>query len=200
MKHNVLFVDDDPSLIGGLKLRMRKEPFEIHSACSGADGLAILERQSVDVVVSDEMMPGMRGTEFLARVKTLYPESIRIMLTGNATLETAIDAINKGEIYRFFLKPCNAVDLAVTIRQAMANRLLAKEAQILVKHQKRQNDYLESLGVGCENIGDVETDSDGCITISEEIQSIGYESLLSKMKAEGLRSRQLLSERPRVRP
>jgi two-component system probable response regulator PhcQ len=73
----------------------------------------------VDVVISDEKMPGMSGSEFLSLVRQEYPDTIRIILTGYGSLESAIRAINEGEIYRLFTKPCNVIDLAITIRLAL---------------------------------------------------------------------------------
>jgi len=90
MKSVVLFVDDEPSFTDSLKRILRKEPYEILSAGSADEALMILDGQVVDVVVSDEKMPGMSGSEFLSIVSKRYPETIRIMLTGHASLDRYI--------------------------------------------------------------------------------------------------------------
>ncbi|MFQ5580789.1 MAG: response regulator, partial [Nitrospiria bacterium] len=84
MKHvdTVLFVDDEPRILEGLKNRLHKEPYTILLATSGEEGLETLENHPVDLVVSDEQMPGMCGSEFLTAVCREYPETIRITLTG----------------------------------------------------------------------------------------------------------------------
>ena len=122
MSHKVLFVDDEPKVTRAIKHTLRKENYEILSAVSAQEALGILERESVDVVVSDEQMPGMSGSELLARVCREYPDTVRIILTGQASLEAAVRAINEGEIYRFLEKPCDAEELATAIRQALQQR------------------------------------------------------------------------------
>ncbi|MBC7360426.1 MAG: response regulator [Desulfacinum sp.] len=120
MKKTVLFVDDEPHFTSAVKRALRQEPYRILTANSAMEALRILSEETVHVVVSDERMPGMTGSEFLAMVRDLHPETLRIILTGYATLEAAIRAINEGEIYRFLTKPCQAQDLSQVIRQALA--------------------------------------------------------------------------------
>jgi two-component system probable response regulator PhcQ len=102
-----------------LKDAFSREPYNILCADSAEEALPILAREQVDVVISDEKMPGMSGSEFLSLVRQEYPDTIRIILTGYGSLESAIRAINEGEIYRLFTKPCNVIDLAITIRLAL---------------------------------------------------------------------------------
>ena len=107
MKHNVLIVDDDPAVRDVVREAFSAEPYALLIAGSADDALDIMSRTQADVVISDEKMPGMSGSEFLSIVRKKYPDTIRIILTGHADLEAAIRAINEGEIYRFFRKPCN---------------------------------------------------------------------------------------------
>jgi response regulator RpfG family c-di-GMP phosphodiesterase len=104
-------VDDEPLITTTLKRVLRKEPYDICTANSGAEALQILARKPVDVIVSDERMPGMSGSEFLAVARQQYPDTARIILTGQANLEAAIRAINEGAICRFLTKPCKEDDL-----------------------------------------------------------------------------------------
>ncbi|MEJ5363882.1 MAG: response regulator [Desulfosoma sp.] len=120
MKGTVLFVDDEPHFTSALQRALRHEPYRILTANSAARALEILASEPVDVVVSDERMPGMSGSEFLAVVRRRHPRTVRILLTGYATLDAAVKAINEGEIYRFLTKPCQAKDLSEIIRQALA--------------------------------------------------------------------------------
>jgi len=133
MTAKVLLVDDEPNLLSALRRSLRREPYEILSAASGEEALSILASTEVDVVVSDQNMPGMSGTELLTRIHETYPETVRFMLTGKATLEVAVEAINNGAISRFFTKPCNDVDLAITIRQALEHKRLTEKAWDLLK-------------------------------------------------------------------
>lgn len=106
MGDKILFVDDDQNLLDSYRRQLRKT-FEISTANGGNEGLECLARQSpFAVVVSDMRMPRMDGVTFLTEVKTNWPDTIRVMLTGNADLQTSIDAVNEGAIFRFLTKPC----------------------------------------------------------------------------------------------
>ncbi|MEZ6017289.1 MAG: EAL domain-containing protein [Planctomycetota bacterium] len=118
----VLFVDDEPELTSSLRLALRREPFRISTADSGAAALALLERDEFDVVVSDERMPGMLGSEFLTQVRERWPRTIRITLSGQSSLESAVRAINEAGIQRFLLKPCPAEEIALTIHELLEAR------------------------------------------------------------------------------
>lgn len=145
MRHNVLIVDDEPTITNLLKDVFSSEPYGILSADSAEEALSLLDREPVDVVISDEKMPGMSGTEFLTVVRQKYPDTIRMILSGHASFESAIQAINEGEIYRFFTKPCNVFDLALTIREALKKKDLMEEIQRLVKMVKEQATHIEAL-------------------------------------------------------
>ena len=119
MTHTILVVDDQQPLLDLLREALQRESYQVFCAGSAEEALPILSRQHVDVIISDEKMPGMSGTELLAIARKKYPESIRIILTGHANLKSALRAINEGEVYRFFTKPYNLLDLAATIGQAL---------------------------------------------------------------------------------
>ena len=133
MQYTVLIVDDEPDIRDMLTQALSREPYEVLCADSAEEALDIIAQEPVDVVLSDEKMPGMSGTEFLAIVREKYPDTIRIILTGHASLESAIRAINEGEVYRFFVKPCNMVDLSTTIRHAIQHQELLKENKRLIE-------------------------------------------------------------------
>jgi len=145
MAHKVLFVDDEPHLLAALRRALHKEPYEIVCVTSPAEALRVLAETAVDVVVSDEQMPGMSGSELLAEVRRRYPDTVRMMLSGKATLEGAIRAINDGEIYRFFVKPCNEIDLATTIRHALEQKDLIEENRRRAEELAEANKELESF-------------------------------------------------------
>ncbi|MCK4546248.1 MAG: response regulator [Candidatus Eisenbacteria sp.] len=168
MGHRVLLVDDESHVTEGLKRALRREPYEILTTGSAREALAVLAREKVDVVVSDERMPVMSGSEFLAEVYRIYPETIRIVLTGQASLEAAVSAINEGRIYRFLMKPCNEVELAITIRQALEHKDLMEENERLLKTVKRQSILLEDLEREHPGIASLKRSSTGAIVIDEE--------------------------------
>jgi len=166
-KNRILFVDDEPNVTSALKRALRREPYEILSAISAKEGLEILARDPIDVVVSDEKMPGMSGSAFLGEICRKYPDTIRIMLTGQASLEAAIRAINEGEVYRFFTKPCNDADLAVTIRHALQQRDLVRQSRRLLRVCQEQAIALEELERQNPGLTRLETDKSGAIIVEE---------------------------------
>ncbi len=129
----ILFVDDDVNLLQAVKRRYRKK-FNIVTASSAREGLELLENDQFAVVVSDLQMPEMNGIEFLAKVKGKYPDVTRIMLTGNADLKAAIDAVNDGNIFRFCTKPCPVDIMVNTLLSGIEQyRLVNAERELLEK-------------------------------------------------------------------
>jgi len=181
MKHKVLLVDDEPNVLEGLQRALRNEPYEILTAQSGDEALALLAETDVDVVVSDQEMSGMNGTQLLGRIRRDYPNTIRYILTGRATLDVAISAINEGAISRFFTKPCNNIDLAVMIREALRHKELMAEAWRLLRKVKRQDAILEFLERESPGITHVSRDLDGAILLDEETTG-DYERLIEELQ------------------
>jgi DNA-binding NtrC family response regulator len=118
----VLFVDDEKLVLEGLRDSLRRYPFEIYSATSPDQGFEILSSVDIDVVISDERMPGMSGSEFLALVCEMYPETVRIILSGQEGPAAGYRALYEAEVFRFVRKPCYASKLAEIITQALRKR------------------------------------------------------------------------------
>jgi len=137
MAEKILLVDDEPNVLQSMRRQLRKR-FEITTAESGDEALAILkDKGPFAVIVSDMRMPGMNGVQLLSTVKDSFPDTVRMMLTGNADQETASDAVNAGQIFRFLTKPCStavlATSLALAVRQ---HNLLTAEKELLNKTVK----------------------------------------------------------------
>ncbi|MGD2038348.1 MAG: SpoIIE family protein phosphatase [Desulfobacterales bacterium] len=132
MKDKVLLVDDDAMVLAGLKRQLRNH-FDIDTALSGEDALNQVQQNGpYAVIVSDFMMPGMNGIEFLSRVKKSNPDTVRMMLTGAADMPTAIRAVNEGSIFQFHPKPCPAETLCQAIQTAIVEyRKVASEQRQL---------------------------------------------------------------------
>jgi len=167
MRHKILLVDDDPNILTGLSRVLGDEPYEVLAASSGDEAIAILEDTPVDVVIADQDMPGMKGTELLSRVRAAHPDTVRFMLTGKATLDVAIQAINDGAISRFLTKPYNGVDLAVTIRQALQQKGLMAEAMELLRTVRRQSAVLRELERAHPGITRIERNEHGALLIAD---------------------------------
>jgi two-component system, probable response regulator PhcQ len=179
----VLIVDDEPAVLEGVRLALRREPYEIVTTDSAAKALEFLGGSRVDVVVSDERMPGMRGSAFLASVRLRYPDTIRIMLTGQASLEAAIRAINDGEVFRFLLKPCQPADLAQAIRSAFLQVHTHRQAARLLIEFRKQARLLRDLEHRHPGLLGPVRDADGTLSIDPSATP-SLEELLSQMNRE----------------
>ncbi len=144
-KSRILLVDDEPALLDGLRRSLRREPFDIFQASCGEEAVATLTSLDVDAVVSDQDMPGMPGTELLSWIREHRSDTVRVLLTGRATLDVALDCVNKGEVYRFLTKPCLPADLIATLHSGIAHRELLREARRLLEHSRRQHTRLADL-------------------------------------------------------
>jgi DNA-binding NtrC family response regulator len=145
MSYTVLLVDDEPNFLDGLQRALRKEPYLLLTATSAEIALELLRTRAVDLVVSDYEMPGMHGTAFLAQVQQEFPEIMLFMLTGKATPEIAVQAINDGAISHFFTKSCDMVALAFTIKQTLHQRTSMTAARRLRQKGKCQATPLEHV-------------------------------------------------------
>jgi response regulator RpfG family c-di-GMP phosphodiesterase len=131
MTDRILFVDDEVNIIQAYRRTLRNK-FNIQGVSNGDDALELLKSGDYAVIISDMQMPGMNGIEFLAAAKELKPDIVRIMLTGNADLKTAVDAVNKGDIFRFHNKPCHTDILEKTINNALKQfQLITAEKELL---------------------------------------------------------------------
>ena len=177
MQHTVMIVDDDLTIRNILRDALSNEPYRILNAGSAEEAIPILDREHVDVVISDEKMPGMSGSEFLSIVRERYPDTIRIILTGHASLESAIRAINQSEIYRFFTKPCNIFDLVITIHQALKYSDLMKEYKRIYKIAKQQSNFIKALENKYPGITEVKRTSTGEIILDDELDTKDWDNL-----------------------
>jgi len=146
----LLFVDDESSILSSLKRLFRPHGYRILTAGGGAEGLAVLEKEAVDLVVSDMRMPEMDGAHFLEQVRSRWPHIVRILLTGYADVGSTIAAINRGEIYRYVAKPWDDNEIVLTIRDALERKRLESENSRLNDLTARQNEELKALNAGLE--------------------------------------------------
>jgi response regulator RpfG family c-di-GMP phosphodiesterase len=123
----LLIVDDEPNIVASLKRLLRLDRYNILMAGNGQEGLDVLAQHDVDVILSDQRMPGMTGVEFLRKAKESRPDVIRIVLSGFTELQSVTDAINEGAIYKFLTKPWDDEQLRAQISEAFHHKELADE-------------------------------------------------------------------------
>jgi len=150
-KASLLLVDDEENILRSLQRILRKEPYDIQSASSGEEALALLETQRFDLVISDARMPGMDGPSLLSEIKKRWPWTIRILLTGYADINSTIKAINDGQIYRYISKPWDDEELKLVIRHALAFQLSERRRLALEKLTRKQNKELQALNSSLED-------------------------------------------------
>jgi response regulator RpfG family c-di-GMP phosphodiesterase len=146
----VLCVDDEANILNALTRVLRRAGHHVLTAQGGAEALALLKKQSVDVIISDMRMPQMDGAELLATVAARWPDTVRLLLTGYADIESTVAAINKGGIYRYLAKPWEDNDLSLTVGRAIEMRRLEQERHRLETLTQAQNEELKALNAGLE--------------------------------------------------
>ncbi|RZI78652.1 MAG: EAL domain-containing protein, partial [Rubrivivax sp.] len=141
----LLLVDDEDNIVSSLKRLLRRDGYHIVTANSGAQGLQRLAENAVDVIISDQRMPGMTGVEFLRRAKELYPETVRLVLSGYTELQSITDAINEGAIYKFLTKPWDDERVRAHIAEAFRQKEMADENARLDREVQEANRELAEV-------------------------------------------------------
>jgi response regulator RpfG family c-di-GMP phosphodiesterase len=197
MDSKILFVDDDVNILDGFR-RQFKKTLAMQTAVGGGEALELLKKEGpFSVIVSDLRMPRMDGIQFLSRARETAPETVRMLLTGNADLETAIDAVNQGHIFRFLTKPCSSEDLLKAISDGVRQFNLITAERILLENTlrgsvrvlseilqlvnpvafgraSRVRHYARAIGkiMGCTNLWQLDTAASlsqiGCVILPEE--------------------------------
>lgn len=171
---SILLVDDEENILNSLRRVLRTEPYRVQIANGGEQALEILRQQPVDLVISDARMPGMDGATLLAEVQKHWPESMRILLTGYADINTTIRAINQGQIYRYISKPWEDEELRLSVRQALAFQHSERERIRLEALTREQNQRLQELNETLEQRVKART---GELEQTADMLDLAYEEL-----------------------
>ncbi|HUX84777.1 MAG TPA: response regulator [Chitinophagaceae bacterium] len=143
-KITVLYVDDEVNNLNSFKASFRRV-FRVLTADSAAAAKKLLSENEVHVIVSDQRMPDMTGIQFLESIISDHPDPIRMLLTGYADINAVIDAINKGQIYKYFSKPWNEEELKINIEKAYEIYRLKKDNEDLTEKLVDANEKMEFL-------------------------------------------------------
>lgn len=145
VKPSVLIVDDEADILFSLRSLLRQE-FDVETVASGSQALDLLAQRSVQVIMTDQRMPGMTGSEFLRRSVPLCPDAVRIIFTGYADLKGVVDAVNHGHLFRYLGKPWDPDDLVDVLRQAVAHQARLEERKRLLIDLRTFVEGQESVG------------------------------------------------------
>ena len=155
---NLLLVDDEENILSSLTRLLRREGYTIYRASSGQEGIEVLKEHSIGVIVSDQRMPEMTGVEFLSKVKSSYPDTIRIVLSGYTDLNSVTDAINQGAIYKFLTKPWDDELLKKNIAEAFERYEMKLENECLHSELKAAYASLEQVNKSLSKNVEIKTD------------------------------------------
>ena len=150
MERTLLLVDDEQNILSALSRLFRRDGYRVLTASSGSEGLSVLAENKVGVILSDQRMPEMSGSEFLSLVKDRFPDTARIMLSGYTELASVTDAINRGAIYKFLTKPWEDELLRDNVRQAFEHYELTLENERLTQELTEANARLAATNQGLE--------------------------------------------------
>lgn len=148
----LLLVDDEENILSSLRRLLRRDGYTILTATGGQAALELLASNPVDVIISDQRMPGMTGVEFLRKAKDMDPDSVRLMLSGYSDLQSVTDAINEGAIYKFLSKPWDDALLRANIDEAFRRKLLADENRRLAHDLKEANEALARVNTQLQGL------------------------------------------------
>ena len=165
MTHGVLLVDDDVEILEMFRKLLRREPYEIEVAAGAETALEMMAEQRFSVVVSDERMLGMTGTDFLSRIQLEYPDVVRMMVTGQSAVDGAMRAINEGQASRFLLKPVRSSELGSAIREALTEWDLRHASEASLDREKRREAAMATLEGQWEGLTSIRRDYSGTIVL-----------------------------------
>ena len=164
----LLVVDDEEGIRMALSRTLRAEGYQVHLAASAAEGLDQMRVLPVDLVISDHLMANMTGIEMLKLVRDRKPDVGRVMLTGFADVQVALQAINEGEIHRFLTKPWDDTELKVTLYSVLSEVDLARKHRTLLAVARRQAEFLRSLRRDFPEIFEGLSEQDRAIALADE--------------------------------
>jgi DNA-binding NtrC family response regulator len=145
MHYKIMIVDDEPANLRTLE-RVFRQDYQVVTALSGAEALALLEQHDIALLISDQRMPAMTGIELMMRTVTLRPQMVKILLTGYTDVDALIDAINSGLVYRYLTKPWNNSDLRLTVSRALEHYEMVKSRHLLGMENQRLRARLKEIG------------------------------------------------------
>lgn len=171
-KPSLLFVDDEQQILFALRALFRQQ-YTIFTADNGREALNIIEKENIDIIVSDQRMPGMLGVELLKQVKEISPQTVRILLTGYSDADTVINTINTGEVYKFIQKPWDNIELRLVIESALEygkkrNKNIAESKKKIEETQQVKS--VESMISNTENLSVLVIDDDA--DVAKQLQQI----------------------------
>lgn len=181
--HTLLVVDDDELVVTAITRILSREGYHVLSAGDASEALRVLGAQPVDLMISDIDMPGMSGVELVSRVRHLFPDVVRILLSGRGSLDAALSAINEGEVYRFLTKPIGRSVLLDVVREGIERLEELRRTNAAQRAASQRNELVQDLEREHPGITAVSF-LDGAYLLDDE----RMEKLASEVRIPGLRA------------
>ena len=180
---SVLILDDDKELLSSIERLFASEPYGIFTTTHPFEALGVLSREAIKVVVSDQRMPMVSGSNFLKEVKENFPHTVRILFTGHADMRAAEEAVNKGQVFAFFSKPCDPDALLAAIRKGIEIYYRAEEDRRILEFLKMSLPELrQALSEAKADLEAIKADAAGTLSadqldrisrVSERLEKLG---------------------------
>jgi len=188
IKHKILLLDDERNILNALTRLLRSEERQIFTAETVAEAWKQLrEVGGVDLVISDNRLPDISGIDFLVKVRQLFPDTIRILITGYPGLDSAIEAINKGQVYRYIPKPWENEELRLIVKQALDYYDVVRDNRALLRIARHQAELLKEAQKKYPQLSQIGFDKTGMYIIDEKKVSDSLADFLKKYYPEGVK-------------
>jgi len=187
-KHTILLVDDERNVLNALIRLLRDEDREIYTAETASQAWERLkELGGVNLVISDNRLPDISGIDFLVKVRRLYPDTIRMLITGYPGFDSAIEAINKGQVYRYIPKPWENEELKLTVKQALDYHDVLRDNRALLRIARQQAELLKAAQKKYPELSELGFDKTGMYIIDEKRVSDSLAEFLRKYYPDGIK-------------
>ncbi|MFH1577459.1 MAG: response regulator [Candidatus Omnitrophota bacterium] len=180
-EHTILLLDDEENILNALMRLLRSEGRQIYTAGTANDAWEKLkEVGGVDLIISDNRLPDISGIDFLLKVRRLYPDTIRILITGYPGLDSAVEAINKGQVYRYIPKPWENEELKLIVKQSLDYYDVMKDNHALLRIARQQAELLASMHEKYPQVAQSEFDKSDLYIVDEKKVSDTVSQFLKK--------------------
>jgi two-component system, probable response regulator PhcQ len=185
-KHTILIVDDEHNILNSLSRLLKSDDCEIITADSAEDGLKKLkDAGGVDLIISDNCLPNTSGLDFLIKARHLYPDVVRMLITGYPDLESTIQAINKGQVYRFITKPWENDELKLIVKQALEYFDVLRDNRTLLNIARQQAEGLKVMQQRYPSVSPKDFNKSGMYIIDEKKVSETLSDFMKKYYPQG---------------
>ncbi|MCD4780057.1 MAG: response regulator [Candidatus Omnitrophica bacterium] len=164
--YKILLVDDEEMILTALVRTLRSKEYHFFTAPSAEEALEIINREKIDLVISDYKMGEVNGLQLLEEISEVSPDTLNILLTGNADIHMAIDAVNKAVLYKFILKPWDNEELKISIKRALEQKDLLTQNTFLANELQKRDKVISDLENQYPGISDVDADPSGNIILN----------------------------------